>query len=282
MRPISILTLPLAAALLTSTTQARAAPVELPAFDYSLPASLEIAEITLAGTGAIPLGTAESGGYQFVNSTVQLTQDPGRASTLSGNIGLTGALTVDDETSELSGSVSVSATLDYDLSFVLGLTDVDPVYDYADGVPLSMPLNATSGQVERTWDLSFPFEPGIDLSNLLVDLEVSDLLTFKNADMGVDVNGNGENEFIEVILTGFTSDITLDLFAVDLTDGSGTPSLAFSAESVSFSGNVGDVSTDPPFGPFLLTTTEDFNLAPIPSTLMLVVLGLMGFAFRRR
>ncbi|ESQ14063.1 MAG TPA: hypothetical protein DDY14_08990 [Chromatiaceae bacterium] len=282
MPPIFLLNSALAAVLLTGTTLARTAPIALPRLDYSLPVSLEIAAITLAGTGEIPLGTAEPGGYQFVDSAVELSEDSDRASTLSGNIDLSGDLTIDDATAELSGSVSISADLNYDLNFVLGLTNTDSLYDYADGVPLSMPMDATSGTVQQTWDLSFPIDPGVDMSNLLVGLEVSDLLTFKNSDMGVDINGNAENDFIEVMLTGFTSDIRLDLIEVDLINGSGTPSLAFAVESVSFSGNVGDVSTDPPFGPIFLTTVDDVFAAPIPSTLLLMPMGLLGFAFRRR
>ncbi|MCG6942172.1 MAG: hypothetical protein LJE69_13085 [Thiohalocapsa sp.] len=62
----------------------------------------------------------------------------------------------------------------------------------------------------------------------------------------------------------------MDLDEVDILFGTSTPQVSLRVDQLSFSGNVGDVSMDPPLGRILLS---DVPLADVPAPLGLAPVG---------
>lgn len=249
-------------------------PIEFQLSDFDV----ELSSMNLAGSGSIPLGQGPAGvddGYLFVASDVLVTESQTETSTLTGDLHALGEISFDPEDpSSLSGMVDFTIDIDYEIFAILALTDADPANDYVAGLPNPIALDPSTGTMTGT--------VSVDLAELASGepipgegIGVADFLSAKQPDLGVDVNGNGENDFLEIFLTNLEADFLLDLDDVDFLDpdNGGLPQVSLNVDQLVFSGNVGDVSTDPPFGPIPLSYFDIYP-APAPSGLALLGIGL--------
>jgi len=242
--------------------------------------SAELAELHLSGVGQLPLGLGPApinDGYRFVQSEVLITEDATQTSSVGGSLSMAGSLEIDTETlALLSGTVTLMLDLDYQIYTVLSLTDIDPDNDYVAGLPDPILMDPAIGTLSETLTIDFT-----DLDSLIGSGAASpSFLSTKVSDLGVDVNGNGENDYLEIALTGLEADLDLSLGDVALIGViDGTPQVSLSLSQLQLAGFVGDVSTDPPFGPILLT---DPAAAPAPPAIALLGLGLAALWPRRR
>ena len=246
-------------------------------FSHNLDFTVEVTTLDLSGQGLlIPLGQKPVKDYLSVPSLVVFNEDPARVSTIR----TTGTISGD-----LSGILSGTPTgnIDLDLNFgyniatILHLTDqngTSTAPNYTAGVPTDITMDYATGNFPKTLN----YTVGGALPTPSFPFPFTDILYSKVADLGVDVNGNGENDYLEVMFKGFTATVSMDLFSFDFAVGGSGIKIGMTASEVLFQGNVGDVSTDPPFGPFLLTS----QAIPEPPTLLLTLLGLAGMARCRK
>ena len=103
-------------------------------------------------------------------------------------------------------------------------------------------------------------------------------------DLGQNVGGEPlEDDFIELTIEGLTMGGTgLDISDLLLADISSS-TLEFEFPMLLVSGGVADISTDPPFGPFVLTPVSLETPVPEPGVIGLMAIGLLALAgFRSR
>jgi hypothetical protein len=253
-------------------------------------------------------------GYGFVDSTVVITE----SSTLQS--GVTMSIGFDPLTSIAAITANLSLHLD------LGFTDVDavPARDYVgqpDGATLNLLANSGSPMLV-TQTASIDFTAAFALlfgTTTPTEQELLDALTAGTTldpivstaaeyALGVDVNGNAENDKVKLKAADIAFD-PMDLM-LDITGTSGGlegliesilagtlsgpltfgASVSISAANFTFDGLVVDESTDPPFT--LDVSTDDpvigidpnaVNVpAPGPALLLLAGLLVTGAAVRRR
>ncbi len=244
-------------------------------FNLALDFTVEVTSLNLSGQGPMPLGQRPVQEYFPVPSLIVFNEDPARTSTIRTQGTISG-----DLSGILSGTPTGTIDLDlifgYNIATVLHLTDENATTapNYTTDVPTDITMNPSTGSFAKT----LHYTVGGSMPTPSFPFPITDILSAKIADLGVDVNGNGQNDFLEVMFKGFTSTVSMDLFSFDLGVANGGIKVGLTASEVLFQGNVGDVSTDPPFGPFTLTS----QAVPEPSTLFLTLIGLVGLARNRK
>lgn len=235
-----------------------------------LPAvAIPIAQMDLSGEGLLPLGFDAgnpNGEYGFVQSGVSLSTLPGSEVLTAFNI--------------TPSFQEVEVTLTFELFAEITITDIDPVFDFTGslGTGFSLfpaaPLSATLTSIV---DFS-SFDPADPFGTIPVSSSITS--TSIKEDLNEDVNLNGELDFIEFRIEDFLfldeNDIVFDF--VDPNDPEA--GLIVSSASLSLSGQVADVSTDPPFTVALSTDNPPVNVDE-PAFIALFSLGFIGLLVAR-
>ncbi len=279
-----------AAALHASSLVATADPVVI-RFDT------ELVSMTLTGSGQIPLARDQQGveGYGFVTSSVTLTLSSQRAnpgpSSLGGACASTGLAHPPNPcvgTGEFDGGALNGTQFQvdsfFDVFFDITLTDIDPNHDFygqSPGASLSLfdngPVRVASSYATDfvNLDPQFGLWPPPESAPF-----VGSGLMLKRA-LGVDINGNGEEDVLEFTLLSLT---WLDAGRTFIQLPDGTVVWTVDAEAA-LNGAVMDASVDPPFsiGDLVGPTTGTSRVAPVPEpgTLLLVAGGLAVLRRRR-
>lgn len=229
-----------------------------------------IAQMDLFGQGALPLGLEPGNandGYGLVESEVSLSALPGSEVTITFDIA--------------PSFLEVVFSLNFELFTEITITDIDPVADFSGALgpaftltPLA-PLSATLDAIVdfSSFDPADPFAT-IPVSSTTISNSIKETLN-------VDVNGNGELDFIEFTIGDFLfvdeDAISFDFINPDNPD----EGLIVTSASLSLSGQVADVSTDPPFTIAMSTNRPPVNVAE-PAIAALFGAGLAGLVIARR
>jgi hypothetical protein len=276
---------PLIASLLLGASLSGRAEVITTTIDFTLPSfDVELAAMNLQGRGLMPLGRgplAINDGYRNVYSELLLTESPTATSTLTGSLGVNGSIEWDGSAlTLLGGMLSFTLDIDYQIYTVLTVTDIDPVNDYAAGLASPITMDPSIGSMSGSVDVDVTLLgsggaiPGGSIG-------VDEFLSAKIADLGVDVNGNGPNDYLQIALDHLEADFEMNLDDVSILLGSGTPRVSLNVDQLVFSGAVGDVTTDPPFGPITLSSAP-LSQVPAPPGLALLGIGLVALWPRLR
>ncbi len=234
---------------------------------------LDIVQMDLTGGGTLPLAFSDGSAtadYGFVDSLVDVSL--AAPSTLM--------LTADFDVSNFPADISVQFTTELILFLEFTITDNDPSADFAGTlgpVFTIAPVPALSTRIESVVDFG-EFALNDPFNNIPVTSTVTSN-TIKS-DLGVDVNDNGKLDFIE-----FTIDDLLlgeDGLMFEFVDPNNLDSgLIVAAATLAMTGQVADVSTDPPFTIGLSTPIT--QQVPEPTSIGLFSLGLLLLgAWRRR
>ena len=246
---------------------AHAVPIPIPETIVTVP----LTELNLAGQGSLPLGFDAGNppdNYGFVASDVSVSL--AAPSTLT--ITQSGTIDFDTQIAE------IDVDLEFDLFLQFMFTDVDPGADYTSlgnmfTISPADSLNtAISGHV--TLDLNIA-----DLSDPNATIPVTATITSNTIkhNLGVDINNNGPLDFIAFSIDDFLLDENDLLFEpVDPNDIS--QGLIVTTASLTLSGQVADVDTDPPFTIDLMTVP---TLIPEPPIALLFTVGLISLIVRK-
>lgn len=261
------------------------------------------------GTGSVPLASDPGNalgdsinGYGYVNATATISASSTKSSA--------GTTTIDFDLTALT--VHVSSVFSLNLDVTLVDADDRPARDFATGSPkLLTPMTPLEIKVDGDVDLLSLLAALAALPPTATDAEilgaiigaatVSHSVVDAKYALGVDVNQNGALD----VLTLRTADLDPTLLSLDVTDGDldalldaiagGTLTNPIEIEagvsvtglSLTFTGDVFDVTSDPPFtlnfsGVTLASTDLNGNL-PEPSSLwLLLAAGLSLLAVGRR
>jgi hypothetical protein len=275
----------------------------LPAHAVSIgPVVIEITDesFNLVGEGAIPLGD----GYAFVGSKVTVKEHPTKTSTIQSMITFN-ELDFFLPIGSISTTPMVVFTVDSSLELfpLIEITDHDPAGDptmnpaYAGTLGPTVTIDPTdpltamsSDEISIDFSSADPnstivelFISGFDFSTLTFSVNnlsmSSDPLTFKQ-DLGQNVGGGAEDDFIELTIAGLTmGDAVFDineLLSIDIF--SPTLDAEFEFPTLVVNGSVADISTDPPFGPISLTSVFSEASVPEPGVISLMAIGLLAMA----
>jgi len=258
------------------------------------------------GTGSVPLASDPGNalgdsinGYGYVNATATISASSTKSSA--------GTTTIDFDLTALT--VHVSSVFSLNLDVTLVDADDRPGRDFATGSPkLLTPMTPLEIGVDGDVDLLSllaalpPTATDAEILGAIIGAAtVSHSVVDAKYALGVDVNQNGAFD----VLTLRTADLDPTLLSLDVTDGdlealidaitSGTLTTPIEIEagvsvtglSLTFTGDVFDVTSDPPFtlsfsGVTLASTDLNGNL-PEPSSLwLLLAAGLSLLAVGRR
>ena len=264
--------------LLMTAAPARAVVV------FEVPIDMMFSDISLSGSGPMPLGTD----WDSVESGVTVTSSNVASSTMAGVVSVSDLFDI---------TVDLTGTFYLDLSF----TDIDAANDYGAGLGATVSLPAS---VDKPLVIGLNFtvtlaqligiaehqlaNPGATIqeaaeaynATVLPGGEIAFTLSDPGVEtaLGVDLNSNGSDDALTYFGSSlmFSSLGDLDLLTESLTTGA-----TISASSVSFTGTVDDLLADPPFtisldGSFTLATS-----VPAPASVLLLALGIAGMSARR-
>ncbi len=236
--------------------------------------AIPIVQMDLSGQGLLPLGFEPGNAtddYGFVESSVSFSALPGSDVTTTFNIA--------------PNFLDVEFVMTFELFSEITITDIDPNANFTGSLGTGFtlfpvaPLSATlSGLVDlSSFDFTDPFGT-IPVSSTTASNSIKE-------DLSVDVNLNGELDFIEFQIEDFLflneNDLSFDFVNPD----DPSEGLIVSSASLSLSGQVADVSTDPPFT-LALSTQNDVLDPPAsvdePSFIALFTAGFIGLGFARR
>lgn len=239
------------AGVLPSCTATFGAPGAVSCVDVS------IAGLSVQGSGALPLGPGYGPNANSVdNSYGDVLTDLTLSQTGAGGgyVALTGIV---GSTAYLSGALAMPLNL--------LLADVDPVYDFTDGVS-SISANFTLG-------LSFTGTVDLASPDLLSSATLSTVApTAIKIPLNIDINANGELDALFIDNINLTS---LDGLLVDaVIPAAGYPSatLTLGSATGTFDGRVQDALTDPPFT-LEVTGSAVGASVPAPASLWLLAMG---------
>jgi hypothetical protein len=235
----------------------------------------EILSMDLSG-GPFPLPLGP--GWTAVQSGIILRESPTLASK-----GLACATKLDGAGTGAGDGDLFFVNSFFDVFFDVTIKDVDPDHNFFGDLPaLSLSSIGPAHMENRytvpadtslpNWGLIPPPESAPYIGHFLIEIP-----------LGVDINGNGENDKIKFTLATHTVNGENRTFII-LPDGTVIDSFDSTA---SLEGAIVDESSDPPFGPITLTgpTTVSSKLVPEPSSSVLLSLGigsLLLLRWRRR
>jgi hypothetical protein len=236
------------------------------------PIPFDLSSVNLTGTGAIPLGRAGGGGYQFVDSQVVISASAGGVATLTSG---------ENDPIIVQGT-PLSLRITFTATGSLSFTDIDPVNDYF-GLPST--FERTNVMVSNIVE-----EAGVCIADLTkpnygclppMGLPFTGI-TGLRVDLPVDIDGNGLLD--KILINPLMHEVG------EILSTTGTPSTVTTTYTLNsiLNGAVLDQASDPPFtinltGPVTGTQTIVVNPIPEPGTYLLCGLALAGLvAVRRR
>ncbi len=231
---------------------------------------IEIVQMDLTGGGSLPLAYlpgSPTDDYGFVDSLVDVS------------LAAPSTLTIDSVFDLSNLLVQTTTVLDLFLEFTI--TDNDPSADFAGTLgPIFTiaPVKALSTTIVSIVDFSeFDLFDPDPFNNIPVTATITSN-TIKS-DLGVDVNNNSELDFIEFSIDNFLLGEDALLFE-SVVPGDPLSGLIVTAATLTMTGQVADVSADPPFTIGL--TTPIAQQVPEPTPIVLFSLGLLLLGARRR
>lgn len=234
----------------------------------------EIVQMDLTGGGSLPLAFlpgSPTDNYGFVDSLVDVRLVAPSTMTI----------TSEPDFSNLP-NISVQTTTVLDLFLEFTITDNDPSADFAGTLgPMFTiaPVEPLSTSIVSIVDFS-EFNPNDPdpFNNIPVTATITS--TTIKSDLGVDVNNNGDLDFIEFTIDDFLLGEDALIFE-SVVPGDPLSGLIVTAAMLTMTGQVADISTDPPFTIGLSTPIA--QQVPEPTFIGIFSLGLLLLgAWRRR
>ncbi len=228
--------------------------------------AIPIAQMELTGQGLLPLAFepgSSTHDYGLVDSTVELSAVGGSDVTT---------------TFDFLILTEAEVAIDFMLFVEIRFTDNAPGVgnDYTGKLAPSFtltPAEALKATVSGNIDFT-NFDPNDPFATVVTTIQTTSKSI--KEDLGVDVNQNGEFDFIELRIKDFLLDEN-DLNFEFVDPATPAAGLIVTSASLTLSGQVADVTADPPFTLQLSTPAVD-----APSTMALMVVGLVGLGFARR
>ncbi|MCP3869987.1 MAG: PEP-CTERM sorting domain-containing protein [Gammaproteobacteria bacterium] len=233
---------------------------------------IPINSVDIEGRGQMPLGYEPGSAqddYGFVESEVHVTSGDGTQ------------LSLNYEVTPVS-STGVKVDLELMLSAFLEFTftDNDPIHDFANGLNDSFTIKPDEA-FEATITSSILIDLAtVSLADMLQSIPLSTSVTSNTVkyELDVDVNGNGDLDFIALTVEDLLineNDLAFELDPQAIQDG-----LTLTSTSLTLTGQVADVSTDPPFS--IALSSPVTAQVPEPGILLLLGFGLAAFGSIRR